>query len=410
MKTLYTNISGLFVGQSNPSPLTGEQLGMSNILADVYILVENDRIIHYGPMSESLPNVDRVKDLTGKWVLPTFCDSHTHLVFAKTRENEFEQRIAGASYEEIAQAGGGIQNSALALQEMDEELLFEKALIRLKEAEYHGTGAIEIKSGYGLTLDAELKMLRVIQRLKETTNIPVKATFLGAHTVPTEYKNSRQDYINLIIHEMLPRIQDEGLADYMDVFCEKVAFSVYETKQLLEAGHRFGLKPKVHTNQFNSMGGIQACVDAAAISVDHLEVINDEEIHYLQNSGTIATLLPTAPFFLNDPLPEARKMIAADLPIALATDFNPGSSPSLKMPFVISLACIKMKMTAIEAINAATIQGAFALEIQDQVGSIQVGKKANFIITEPMEHLSFIPYSFGHDWIDQVVLNGQEIR
>ena len=209
---------------------------------------------------------------------------------------------------------------------------------------------------------------------------------------------------------MLPRIQDEALADYMDVFCEKVAFSVDETKQLLDAGHRYGLKPKVHTNQFNSMGGIQACVDAGAISVDHLEVINDEEIQYLQNSTTIATLLPTAPFFLNDPLPEARKMISAGLPIALATDFNPGSSPSLKMPFVIALACIKMKMTPVEAINAATIQGAHALEIQDSVGSIQIGKKANFIITETMEHLSFIPYSFGHDWIEQVIINGQPVR
>jgi imidazolonepropionase len=358
-------------------------------------------------MDKCPERADEIIDATNKFVLPTWCDSHTHLVFAATREGEFVDKIQGASYEAIAQKGGGILNSAKRLQETPLEELVQSAFARLKEVQQFGTGAIEIKSGYGLTLEAELKMLRVIRQLKTMTKMPIKATFLGAHALPTAYKTNRTAYIDLVVNEMLPQIAAEGLADYVDVFCEKVAFSVAETERIMEAGAQYGLKPKIHTNQFNCMGGIEAAVAHQAISVDHLEVINENEIACLQNSPTIATLLPSAPFFLNDHYPQARKMIDAGLGVALATDYNPGSTPSGRMPFVLSLACIKMKMLPAEAIQAATINGAYALEMSHQLGSISKGKLANLIITKPMDSIAYMPYAFGSNWIDQVMIAGE---
>jgi imidazolonepropionase len=328
-------------------------------------------------------------------------------LYAAPREEEFVMRLKGKSYQEIAEAGGGILNSAKKLQETSEEELYQSAWKRLQEVISMGTGAIEIKSGYGLTVEAELKMLRIIKRLKENSPIPIKSTFLGAHAFPAKYKEDHQAYIDLIINKMLPQIAKERLADFIDAFCEKVAFSVEETEQIIKAGAKYGLKAKVHTNQFNSMGGIELCVANNALSVDHLEVINENEIAALKNSNTIATLLPSAPFFLSDPYQPARQIIDAGVAAALATDYNPGSTPSGNMNFVIALACIKLKMTPEEAIHAATANGAFALEMQDQVGSIAKGKKANLIITEATPSMGFMPYSFGRNHIDQVIINGK---
>jgi imidazolonepropionase len=409
MRTLISNIQQLLLTEStSKSYKRGIEMQALPSLENAYVLVENDKIIAYGKMEQwKEQQVDKVIDAKGAFVLPTWCDSHTHLVFAATREGEFIDKIQGVSYQEIARKGGGILNSARKLQNTPEEVLLASAYERLQEVRNYGTGAIEIKSGYGLTLDAELKMLRVIRQLKTMTQIPIKASFLGAHALPLEYKNNRSGYIDLIINKMLPQIAGEGLADYIDVFCEKVAFSVTETEQLMEAGARYGLKPKIHTNQFNCMGGIQASVAHQAVSVDHLEVINDAEIDCLLHSNTMATLLPSAPFFINDHYPQARKMIDAGLGVALATDYNPGSTPSGNMPFVLSLACIKMKMLPEEAVNAATINGAHAMELSDSLGSISLGKKANLIITKPMQSIAYMPYAFGTNWIDKVMIAGE---
>lgn len=410
MSILIQNIKTLLLANDQyTNKVAGKDLNNIPTLNNAYLLIEGDRIAAWGSMADCPQRADQTIDATGKFVLPTWCDSHTHLVFAATRETEFIDKIKGASYQEIAQKGGGILNSAKKLQQTPIEQLVESAYLRLQEVQQYGTGAIEIKSGYGLTLEAEIKMLRVIQQLKERTAMPIKATFLGAHALPTEYKDNRQGYLDLLIKEMLPQIAAEGLADYIDVFCEKVAFSVAETEQILEAGAKYGLPPKIHTNQFNCMGGIQAAIAHQAISVDHLEVINDEEIAALQGSSTIATLLPSAPFFLNDHYPQARKMIDAGLGVALATDYNPGSTPSGNMPFVLSLACIKMKMQPAEALQAATINGAYALQLADQLGSISKGKLANVIITKSMNSIAYMPYAFGTNWIDQVIIAGKPI-
>lgn len=386
----------------------GADMAVVPAIQDAYLLIEDGRIAAFGPMSECPARADIQIDARGGWVLPCWCDSHTHLVFAGTREGEFVDRINGLTYEQIAQRGGGILNSAKRLRDTPEEILLEQAYHRLKEVQRSGTGAIEIKSGYGLSLEAELKMLRVIRALSQLTDMPVKATFLGAHALPPEYKENREGYIDLIINKMLPRIAEEGLADYIDAFCEKNFFSPQETEKLIIAGAQYGLKAKVHTNQFNSLGGIEACVRHGAVSVDHLEVLNDAEINCLQNADTIPTLLPSAPFFLNDPhTPPARQLIQAGLPVALASDYNPGSSPSGRMPFVLSLACIRLRMTPEEAVNAATVNGARAMELQDQCGSIAVGKMANVIITRPMQSLAFIPYAFGSDVIEKVLVAGK---
>lgn len=376
-------------------------------LDNAFLLLENGKIKDYGKQADAPDRADEIIDATGRFVLPAWCDSHTHLVFAGSREGEFADRISGLSYEEIAERGGGILNSARRLQQTSESALIDQALPRLAEVRGYGTGLIEIKSGYGLSLDAELKMLRVIQKLKAQTDLTIKATFLGAHTFPMEYRQNRRGYLDLIIDKMLPQIADENLADYIDVFCEKVAFTPAETTEIVEAGARCGLQPKIHTNQFNSMGGIEASVAAGALSVDHLEVMTDAEIETLRNSSTIATLLPTAPFFLNDPFPPARKMLDAGLTVALATDFNPGSSPSGRMPFVLSLACIKMRMTPQEAVNAATINGAAALEEEENFGSITKGKSANILLTKPLSSLAYLPYAFGTNCVERVILGGK---
>ncbi len=406
---LLRNIKSLVQLSTSQTALSGKEMQTLEKLDKAWLLIENEKIAAFGNMDTCPKNADHIIDADGRMVFPSWCDSHTHLVFAGSREGEFVDRINGLSYEEIAQRGGGILNSAQRLQQTTEAELYDQALLRLEEVQSYGTGAIEIKSGYGLSTEAELKMLRVIRKLKENSRLQIKATFLGAHALPLAYKTNRAAYIQLLIEDMLPKIADEGLADYIDVFCEKVAFTVAETEQIMEAGARFGLKPKIHTNQFNSMGGIQAAVKHGAISVDHLEVINDEEIECLLQSDTIGTLLPSAPFFINDHYPPARKMLDAGMTIALATDFNPGSTPSGRMPFVLSLACIKMRMSPEEAINAATINGAFAMELGDQLGSISKGKIANLFITKPIPSIAFIPYAFGSNLVEKVILRGQII-
>lgn len=394
--------------QARTTALRGAELSRLPVIENAFLLVEGQRIKDFGPMENCPDRADEVVDATGRFVLPCWVDSHTHLVFAKTREDEWVDRIKGLSYEEIANRGGGILNSARRLQEASEEELFEQAMERLEEIRSYGTGAVEIKSGYGLTFESELKMLRVIRRLKESSDLGIKATFLGAHSVPAEYRNgNRQDYVDLIIRKMLPAIAAEGLADYMDVFCEKVAFSVAETEQLMEAGAKYNLKPKIHVNQFYCLGGVAAAVKHGAISVDHLEVVDEEDIRALKNGNTIATLLPSAPFFLNDHIPPARRLIDAEVPLALATDFNPGTSPSGRMPFVLSLACIQMKLLPEEAINAATLNGAFALEWAATYGSIAKGKAANFILTRPVPSVAYLPYAFGSNWIEKVFIQGK---
>ncbi len=409
---ILTNIQFLFQTQSPKSALKGKAMQEVPFIENAWLSLENDRIKDFGKMEDlELANLnEEIVDLKGKSILPSYVDSHTHLVFATSREEEFEMRIKGRSYEEIAAAGGGILNSADKLGKMDEASLLEQAKIRLKECIGLGTGAIEIKSGYGLNTKAELKMLRVIQELKKWSPIPIKSSFLGAHFYPRAYKENHQAYLKEIIDEMLPKIAEEGLADYMDVFCEAVAFSAEETDQLLSAAAKFGLKAKIHTNQFNSMGGIETAIKHNALSVDHLEVMNDQEIKNLAESNTIATLLPSAPFFLSDPYQPARKIIDANIPVALASDFNPGSSPSSNMNFVLALACVKLNMSPEEAINACTINGAFALELENDLGSIAKGKKANFIVTKKIKSLAFLPYSFGNNFIDRVYINGKEFK
>lgn len=387
--------------------IRGKEMATLPTIDDAFLLIKGERIEDFGNMTDCPDRANTVIDATGKMVFPSWCDSHTHLVYAGSRETEFVDRIKGLSYVEIANRGGGILNSAQRLQQTPEEELLRQVLGRLEEVRNYGTGAIEMKSGYGLTVESELKILRVIRSLKEQSDLAIKATFLGAHAIPAKYKHNRQAYLDLVIDEMLPRIAGEDLADYIDVFCEKVAFSVAEMEQIIEAGLKYNLKPKIHTNQFNCMGGIQASVRLGAVSVDHLEVVNADEIACLQQSSTIATLLPSAPFFINDHYPPARQLLEADLPVALATDFNPGTTPSGRMAFVLSLACIKMNMTPQEAINAATINGACAMELQDDYGSITKGKMANVFITKPMPSLAYLPYSFGSDLVERVILRGK---
>lgn len=387
----------------------GAEMAHIPTLNDAYLLAENGRIAAFGPMSECPERADTVLDATGRMVFPGWCDSHTHIVFAATREEEFVDRIKGLSYEEIAERGGGILNSARKLQVASEDELLEGAWGRLKEVISYGTGAIEIKSGYGLTLDSELKMLRVIRRLKEKSPIPIKATFLGAHAVPAAYKNNREDYIALIINEMLPKVAGEGLAEYCDVFCDKGFFTPEETDKILKAAWKYGLKPKIHANELGITGGVQVGIANQAISVDHLEYTGPAEIEALKQAETLPTLLPSCAFFLGIPYPAARDMIDAGLPVVLATDFNPGSSPSGRMPFVVALACIRMKMLPEEAINAATLNGARAMELEADFGTIAVGKVANLFISKPMKSLALLPYSFGSNLVETVVVNGRPV-
>ena len=410
MQTIFTHIQSLFGIQNNFLPaIKGHDLNTVEHLEQAWMLIEDDRIIDFGSM-EHFPsgNYDQEINVAGKLVFPTWCDSHTHLVFPKTREEEFVDRINGLTYEQIAANGGGILNSAKHLTSISSAQLFEDACQRLEELIRLGTGAIEIKSGYGLSLDAELKILRVIKQLKEKYALPIKATFLGAHAYPLAYKDNKEGYIQLIIKEMLPAVAAEGLADYMDVFCEQGFFSVADTDRLLNAAAKYNLKPKIHANQLHNSGGVQIGVQHHAISVDHLECVGDEEISCLQNSTTIPTLLPAAAFFLGIHYQPARKMIDANLPVCLASDYNPGSCPSGNIPFLLSLACTQLKMTPNEAFNAVTYNGAAAMELQHEVGSITRGKKANFIISKTLPSFNLIPYSFGSNLMDRVYINGKQ--
>jgi len=387
--------------------ISGSEMNVLPALNEAYIQFDGDRIASFGRMSEIPPlDDDDVLDATGCLVLPTFVDSHSHIIFAETREGEFVDKIKGASYAEIAAKGGGILNSAKKLQATSEEELFSRAMMRVEEVIGFGTGCLEIKSGYGLTTKDELKMLRVARRIGIESELTVKTTFLGAHAIPKEFKN-REDYINLVINEMIPAVAEEGLADYIDVFCEQGFFTAEETERIVLAGKQLGLIPKIHANQLHVSGGLEVGVKTGAISVDHLERMGDEQIEVLKNSSTMPTLLPGSAFFLNNSYPPARKIIDAGLPVALATDYNPGSAPAGKMSFMLSLACIKMKMTPEEAINAATINGAYAMHVLESHGSIAVGKKASVIITKPIQGINFIPYSFTGDFIDKVILNGR---
>jgi len=408
---LITNIKGL-VGLHSKDKLVllGGELDSLPVLENAWLLIEGSLIKDFGKMDSipshisSLPSQVSAK---GRYIFPSWCDSHTHIVFAASREEEFAMKIQGKSYEEIAAAGGGILNSANKLQKASEDELFESASVRLKQMILQGAGAVEIKSGYGLTTESEIKMLRVIRRLKDQFPIPIKATFLAAHAYPAEFKNNHQGYIDLIINEMLPQIAEEKLADYIDVFCEKGFFSVEETDKVLKAGAKYGLKPKVHANQLSVSGAVEVAVQNRAISVDHLEESDEETIRTLRNADTIVTLLPSCSFYLGIPFADAKSFIKADLPIALATDYNPGSTPSGNMNFVVSLACIKMKMLPEQAINAATLNGAAAMEMSEDYGSITVGKKANLFITKPMPSIAYLPYSFGETQIETVILNGE---
>lgn len=391
--------------------VSGQEMAFLPKIDNAFLLIENDIIIDFGLM-EDCPEIEAVKtiDATGKVVLPTWCDSHTHIVYAGNRVQEFVDRINGLRYEEIANRGGGILNSAKKLNKTSEEEIYNQSEIRLQEVMKLGTGAVEIKSGYGLTVDGELKMLRVIKKLSENYPIKIKATFLGAHAFPEEFKENHVGYLDLIINEMLPKIAKENLAHFIDVFCETGYFSVQETEKIIEAGKKHGLTPKIHVNQFTAIGGISVAVKYKALSVDHLEIMTDDDIEVLKKSETMPVALPSCSYFLNIPYTPARKLISEGLPIALASDFNPGSTPSGNMNFVVASACIKMKMTPEEAINAATINGAFAMEISQTHGSITVGKKANFIITKPLETYYEMAYSFASNLIDQVYIEGKLIK
>lgn len=407
MRILITHIKQLVQTEAEEkrSRVYGKDMNHLPSIDNAWLLIDNGIIHSFGAMND-MPEAlqaDETINATGRIVLPAWCDSHTHLVFAAPREQEFVDRINGLTYEEIARRGGGILNSAKRLNETDEEELFDQSLVRLNDLIALGTGAIEIKSGYGLSLEGEMKMLRVIRRLKEQSLIPIKASFLAAHAFPPEYKENHKGYIELIINEMLPRVADEGLADYMDVFCEKGFFTVDQTAQLLEAGLQYGLKPKIHANQLYRSGGVQVGVKYNAISVDHLESMGFEEVEVLKGSNTIPTLLPGAAFFLAMHYQPARLLIDAGLPVAIASDYNPGSCPSGNMNFLLSLACTQLKMTPEEAINAQTLNGAAAMELEQEMGSVAVGKKARLIITKPVSSVAYLPYSFGENWIERVI-------
>mgnify|MGYP003132958084 FL=1 len=409
MKLLLTNIQQLLqIRENPPQKVSGTEMNQLPSINNAWVLIEDGIISDYGEM-KNIPNVEGFKpiDCAGKIVMPAWCDSHTHIVYAGNREQEFVDRIKGLSYQEIAEKGGGIVNSAKKLQETSEKELYKQSAKRLEEVMKLGTAAIEIKSGYGLTTEAEAKMLRVAKKLEKNYPVTVKTTFLGAHAVPTEYKEKKTEYIDLICNEMLPKIAKEGLADYVDVFCEDGYFSVAETERILKEAQKYKLTPKIHVNQFNAIGGIAAGVKYNALSVDHLEVLTDEDIEALKGSETMPVALPSCSYFLSIPYTPGRELIDAGLPLALATDYNPGSTPSGNMNFVVSTACIKMRLTPEEAINAATINGAYAMGISNTHGSITIGKVASLIITKEVPSYGYLPYSFGSNLIDSVIIKGE---
>lgn len=411
MKTLIINIKELLqIREAGITKVSGKEMADLPLLNNAFLLIEDNIIADFGTM-DVCPDSNgmHIIDATGKVVLPAWCDSHTHIVYASNRVQEFVDRINGLSYEEIFNRGGGILNSSKKLNETTEEDIYLQSKSRLEEVMQQGTGAVEIKSGYGLTVEGELKMLRVIQRLKQEYPVAIKATFLGAHAFPAEYKENHTGYIDLIVNEMLPKIAEEKLADYIDAFLETGYFSVEETERIMEAGQKYGLPAKIHVNQFTAINGIEACVKHNALSVDHLEIVTDEDIEVLKNSITMPVALPTCSFFISIPYTPARKMLDAGLPLALATDFNPGTTPSGNMNLVVATACIKMKMTPEEAINAATLNGAYAMGISETHGSITKGKRANLIITKPLTSYYQLPYAFGTNLIESVMIEGKVI-
>ncbi|WP_179338894.1 imidazolonepropionase [Winogradskyella ludwigii] len=409
MSLLITNIKQLIqVHDYNTTIIKGSDMKKLPIIENAYLYIENDTIIEFGDMNDCEGfDAETIIDATGKLVLPSWCDSHTHIVYAGDRTSEFVDRINGLSYAEIANKGGGILNSAKTLQETSEEELFEQSIKRLNQLIAMGTGAVEIKTGYGLTVEAELKMLRVIKRMKQESLAIIIPTLLAAHAIPEEFKTKKEDYINYITEELIPKAAALHITNYIDVFCEEGYFDIKDTEAILEAGEKFNLRPKIHVNQFNILGGIALGVKHNALSVDHLEELNDDDIEALKGSDTIAVALPGCSYFLSIPYTQARKIIDAGLPLAIATDYNPGSSPSGNMNFVVSAACVKLRLTPEEAINAATVNGAYAMGISNMYGSITRGKKANLIITKPMDHYSEIPYAFAHNPVEQVIINGR---
>lgn len=409
MKTLFYNIKELIqVRENNNSILKGAEMRELPSIKNAFLLIEDDVIIDYGSMENAPQSYDKAIDVSGKMISPSWVDSHTHIVYAGNREQEFVDRINGLSYDEIYQRGGGILNSVEKLRTASEDELYQDASSRLQELISQGTGVIEIKSGYGLDLDSELKMLRVIKRLKESHQVAVKATFLGAHAVPKEFKNNQSGFVDEICNKMLPEIAISGLADYVDAFLETGYFSTNETQKIIRAATKYGLKSKIHVNQFTAIGGIEMCVNENVLSVDHLEIVTDQDVENLKKGITIPVALPTCSYFLSIPYTPARKLLNANLPLVIASDYNPGTTPSGNMNFVVATACIKMKLTPEEAINAATLNAAYALELQDDYGSITKGKKASFFITKPIHSIYAIPYNFGSNLIEEVYLNGNK--
>ena len=404
----FVNIKNLYgILDSNVMRLSGIEMKEVETISNAYMKIENGRIIEFGDMTDWVENSATTIDLKGKSVLPCYVDSHTHIVYAEPREHEFELKIQGKTYEEIAAAGGGILNSAAKLGETSEEKLLQSATQRVHQVMRMGTGALEIKSGYGLTIDAELKMLRVIQKLYENFPIPIKASFLGAHAIPAIYKSNPKEYIDKVIYPCIEVVAKEELAEFIDIFIEKNYFSLEDASRILDYSDKYGLKPKLHVNQLSNMGALQLAVDRGALSVDHLEEMTQVEIDYLKDKTTIGTLLPSCSFFIKIPYAPARQMIDSGLAIALASDYNPGSTPSGNMNFVLSLACIYQKLTPSEAFNAATINGAYAMDLSHELGSISIGKRANFFTSSEMNSLASIPYSFGRSLIDEVYINGE---
>ena len=409
-RTLITNIKSLVqVEDTAREAVCGKDMAEVKTIENAYLLIEDDKIADFGTMDTLSENADMTIDAKQRFVLPSFCDSHTHLVYAGSREIEYIDKIRGLSYEEIAKRGGGILNSAKRLQEASEDELFEDAMQRLEEIISYGTGAVEIKSGYGLTTEAELKMLRVIRRLKEASPLTIKANFLGAHGVPLEYRGRQGDFVNLVIDEMIPQVAKENLAEFIDVFCDTGFFTVEETARMLEAGTKHGLVPKIHANELDYSGGIEVGVKYGALSVEHLECVGEKEIATLKTSKTMPTILPGAAFFLNMPYSPARKMIEAGLPVAMASDFNPGSSPSGNMQMVLTFACVNYRLTPQEAINATTINSAYAMGISRTHGSIAKGKQANFYITKDIPTIEYIPYYYGTNKVERTFLNGKQV-
>ena len=411
MRTLIKNIKELVQVERQPKlRVCGKDMAQMETVKNAYLIVEDDKISAFGPMSElKEQSFDKEVDATGRMVFPSFCDSHTHLVYAGSREIEYIDKIRGLSYDEIAKRGGGILNSAKRVQEASEQQLYDDAMARLEQIIRFGTGAVEIKSGYGMTPEAELKMLRVIRRLKENSPLTIKSTLLGAHGIPMEYRGCQEKFVDLVIDQMIPQAAAEGLADYIDVFCDAGFFTVEDTERMLEAGARYGMRPKIHANEMACSGGIQCAVKYNALSCDHLEYTGEEEIQCLLSSETMPTVLPGAAFFLNMQHAPVRRMMEAGLPVAMASDYNPGSSPSGNMQLIVSFACVNYRMLPEEAINATTINSGYAMGVSDVLGSIAVGKRANFYITTPIPTYEYLPYAYGENKVARTFLNGKEV-